>query len=218
MGQLTITLSDDLEKEVRSHVKTKRHNSVSDFVRDAITNELSLRPSYWERFIVAHVLENNKMLKQLTDSDWGSEELLEGLKRGYIDTYADATQIVDYGQLSKEDSTFVRDVLDMFAALQSAVDKSGSVDSELQTRVNFKGFDGNSNDGYLAYTNHLVDNGYYTDVRPLDKTPHLNSHTSSSTGRYKRMLSAFRKIQALKNRRELSIEDVKIVLDSEIHP
>ncbi|HET8670891.1 MAG TPA: YfbU family protein [Candidatus Saccharimonadales bacterium] len=222
MGQLTITLPDDLEEEIREAVRYGKYGSVSDFARDAFKGELSGRPSYWERFLAVHVLENNKMLKQLTeDGNWGSDELLGALRWGYPNRYADAHGLVQYEGLSLEDTDFVQSVLEMYRALQHGYDSSGVVDEELAKDVLFEGFDGNGGDGYLGFTNFLVDNGYFATVRPLDKIPHLNSH-SSVNDMYRRMLDEYKAIKAASKDRwhmkPMALDDVKRVLAAQVHP
>lgn len=221
MKQLTITLPDELEEEVRAKVRQGKYGSVSDFVRDAIKNELSMRPTYWERFIAVHVLENNRMLKQLTnDQSWGSDELLEAMRRGYASQYADAHMLVEYDELPRRGADFVKDVLEMYGELQRGYDAHGKDDIELGKQVEFKGFDGNAGDGYLGFVNFLVDNGKFTYVRPLDKVAHLNSH-SMVNGMYRRMLDVYLAIKASRKRHEyivLSLDEVNRILAARIHP
>lgn len=221
MGQFTITLPDELEKEVRESVRMGNYGSVSDFVRDAIKNELSHRPTYWERFIAAHTLENNKLLKQIVkDPNWGGDELLEALKSGYVGDYARAGELIYSDQLSIEGSEFVHQVLGMYAELQHAFNEHGEGDKTLAKEVLFEGFDGNAGDGYLGYVNFLVDNGRYTYVRPLDKIPHLNSHSIVNYV-YRRMLDEFKVIKGSRqsyDRNPLSLEELKRVIAARIHP
>ncbi|MGH9858020.1 MAG: YfbU family protein [Acidobacteriota bacterium] len=222
MGQLTVTLPEELEDEVREKVRQGKYGSVSDFARDAFKNELTMRPSYWERFIAVHVLENNKMLKQLTDDqNWGSDELLEAMRRGYTNRYADAHNLVYTDELSHSETDFVQDVLDMYAALQHGYDENGKGDPKLAKDVLIEGFDGNAGDGYLGFTNFLVDNGRFAHVRPLDKIPHLNSHSSHVAGMYRRMLVEYKTIKASQDRFEykaLSLDQIKRILDAQVHP
>jgi uncharacterized protein YfbU (UPF0304 family) len=221
MGQLTITLPDELEVEIREAVRDGKYGSVSDFARDAFKGELSGRPTYWERFLTVHVLENNKMLKQLTDDqNWGSDELLEALRRGYPNRYSDAHGLVYYEGITLEDTDFVQSVLEMYRALQRGYDSSGVEDEQLAKDVIFEGFDGNAGDGYLGFTNFLVDNGRFATVRPLDKIPHLNSH-SMVNDMYRRMLDEYKTIMAKKERwhmESLTLDEVKRVVAAQIHP
>jgi uncharacterized protein YfbU (UPF0304 family) len=221
MGQLTITLPDDLEEEVRDTVRKGKYGGVSDFVRDAIKNELTHRPSYWERFIAVQVLENNKLLKQIAqDQNWGSDELLEAMRSGYTSRYSDASNLVSYDELPKESANFVMDVLEMYGELQRGFDLHGKGNPELAKKVEFEGFDGNAGDGYLGFTSFLVDNGRFTYVRPLDKVPHLNSHSHVNSV-YRRMVDEYYAIKASREPYEynvMSLDEVKRVLAARIHP
>lgn len=222
MGQLTVTLPDDLEKEIRQKVRQGKYGSVSDFARDAFKDELSNRPTFWERFIAVHVLENNKLVKQLTkDSNWGGEELLAALRSGYVGDYSRAEELVYSDVLPVEGSEFVHKVLGMYGELQRGYDQDGNSDEKLGKDVIFEGFDGNAGDGYLGYANFLADNGRYTYVRPLDKVSHLNSHSSHVNDMYRRMLDEYKTIKATRNSYEytpLTLEEVKCIIAAQTHP
>lgn len=220
MGQLTITLPDDLEEEVRRIVQTGRYGSVSDFVREAIRGSLSAKPTYWERFIAAQTLENNKLLKLLVDeNDVQHDEFLDALQRGYSSHYYNAENLVSNDELSREDASFVMDVLEMYSALQHACEVH-KLSKKLCEKALFEGFDGNAGDGFLGYTNFLVDNGRFTYVKPLDKTPHLNSHCPVNH-MYRRMLSAYKRIknsQDVFEIKPLTPEEVSEIINEQIHP
>jgi uncharacterized protein YfbU (UPF0304 family) len=223
MGQLTITLSDDLEKEVREAVSKGDYGSVSDFIRDAIRLELSQKPRYWERAALVLSLENNLMLKKLVNEDEiENNELLDALRKGYSYDYYSIESIVAQDELDIEGARFVIDVLDMHASLQHATEVH-NMSNEIKEEVVFRGFDGNAGDGYLGYTNFLVDNGRYTYVKPLDRVPHLNSH-SIVNEIYERMLSAYKPIRKAKARdyaarnQVLSASEVKQIVDEQTHP
>jgi uncharacterized protein YfbU (UPF0304 family) len=221
MGQLSITLPDDLELEIREQVGQGKYGSVSDFARDAFKGQLSNRPGYWERFIAVQVLENNKLLKRIADDgNWGGEELLSALTSGYVGDYHLAEELVYNDVLPVEGSEFVHNVLGMYGELQRSFDQSDNKDKDLARDVVFMGFDGNAGDRYLGYCNFLVDNGNYTYVRPLDKSPHLNSH-SMVNDIYRRMLEVYKPIKAARRGdvyKPLSLEEVKQVVAAQIHP
>lgn len=220
MAQFTITLPDELEEEVRSTVANDNYSSVSDFVRDAIKEKLSEKPKYWERVITTLVLENNKMLQALTGGkEVEEDELLSALKRGYSSNYFDIESIAARDELPREGADFVMDVLEMYATLQRACE-AHRMDKIVQDEVMFEGFDGNAGDGFLGYTNFLVDNGRFAYVKPLDKTPHLNSH-SPVNDVYRRMLSAYKRIKNSHDRfgmKPLSPEEVQEIIAERIHP
>lgn len=223
MAQLTITLPDELENEVRSAVRDGSYGSISDFIRDAIRLELSQKPRYWERANLVLALENNLMLKELVDENTlEKNELLDALRKGYATNYYDIEYIASHGELSPEGADFVMNVLDMHAALQHAAEVHGMSD-EIKDEVMFRGFDGNAGDGYLGYTNFLVDNGRYAYVKPLDKIAHLNSH-SMVNDTYERMLSAYMPIRKAKARtgsprgQVLTADEVQQIVGEQVHP
>lgn len=221
MGQLTITLSDSLEQEVRDAVTQGNYGSVSDLIRDAIRLELSQKPRYWERAALVLSLENNLMLKELVDENTlEKNELLDALRRGYTSNYYDIEYIASQDELHPEGARFVMDVLDMYAALQHAAEVHNMSDT-IEDDAIFRGFDGNAGDGYLGYTNFLVDNGRYTYVKPLDKIPHLNSHMMINE-MYERMLSAYKAIRKSKgysiHNQVLTVDEVHRIIDEQIHP
>lgn len=221
MAQFTITLPDELESEVREMVKSGKYGSISDFIRDAIKSELSYKPRYWERFISVLALENNLLLRSLVDNDEEitRSELLDGLRRGYTSSYHLAEYKVAPDELTRDDADFVMSVLEMYGELQRAAEIHG-LSEEIKEDALFEGFDGNAGDGYLGYVNFLVDNGRFTHIKPLDKTPHLNSHHSVNEV-YSRMLEEYRRIKSMKERFEyepLNAEEVKLILDASIHP
>lgn len=222
MGQFTITLPDNLEREVREAVLNGDYGSVSDFIRDAIRLELSQKPRYWERTGLVLSLENNIMLKKLVgDPDLEHNELLDALRKGYTSEYYGAEEIARRDELDAEGTQFVIDVLNMYSSLQYAANVH-NMDDEIKDDVIFPGFDGNAGDGYLGYANFLVDNGSFTNVKPLDVTPHLNSHTMVNEI-YERMLSAYKpifrsKIHGSPRDLVLTPEEVKRILNEQIHP
>lgn len=217
MGQLTITLPDELEAEVREHVARKGYGGVSDFVRDAVRDRLQGLP-YWQRFMAAVTLENNKLLRGLNRPElaWDSENLLVGLQRGYSSEYQDAEHIVATNGLNEEETEFVFDVLHMYDRLQVAVKKAG--DAELAEKVLFEGFDGNGDIHKVMFVEFLVNSGRFDFVKPLDTQPSLNSHAPVNEV-YARMLEVFKPLERAKGLgRTLSVDDVRAVLAARVHP
>lgn len=220
MAQLTITLPDDLEDEIRKTVRKDGYGSISDFIRDAIKSELSQKPRYWERVITTLVLENNKLLKTMVnETDIEDDELLTAFKNGYTTDYYNVENIASRDELNKDDANFVMDVLEMYGELQRGCEVY-KLDDETAKKTLFEGFDGNAGDGYLGYTNFLIDNGRFTYVKPLDKTPHLNSH-SPVNAIYSRMLDEYKKIKRTKDpysHEVLTKKEIKIIIDARVHP
>lgn len=219
MGQLTITLPDDLEAEVREQVNIGNYGSVSDYVRDALRNSsVSKEPTYWRRLELALMLDNNRLLHKLNGDSWGHEPLLEGLQSGYPSAYQDMDEIVSRNPLTHQESEAVYEVLGMYERLQLSVRESK--DDDLIKRVEFEGFDGNYEPRLLGFVRFLVQNQQFAHVKPLDKTPSLNSHGGPNMEVYQRMLEVYRPIKASKpfGKYMLTIDEVKKVIAGRIHP
>lgn len=127
MGQLTITLPDELEAQIREYVAREHYGSVSDFVRDSVRDHLRDNPAFWQRLQVVLELENNKLL---SGKHWHHEELLASLRSGFKSEYANENGLISRDELSEDRAQFIFDVLDMFAQLQLAAKASG--DAELE--------------------------------------------------------------------------------------
>jgi len=82
--------------------------------------------------------------------------------------------------LSKEECRKVLDILDMYRAL-SMVEKA-LADKEFEGKywLRFKGFDGNNESEYLAYSRYfIVDLGRFDELRYGQAVPDFNSHLPS---------------------------------------
>lgn len=213
MGQLTITLSDKLEQQVRDYVVKNGYTSVSDFTREILARATLGLPTYWERTYLVHLMEIKKL--QGADIDEG---LLDALKNGYPKFYAREEYGVRRDEMSEEDMEFVMQVLEMYAQLQYSYRESGKNDPEVEKDVMFPGFDGNAGDGHLGFLQFLVRQGKYSYVQPLDKGHAVNSHMRV-TEIYQRMLDEYKSIkQDPYEHRPLTLAEIKRVIDARIHP
>lgn len=216
MSQLTITLSDELERQVRTYVREHGYDSVSDFIRDAATRTITGRPTYWERTYLAHLLE----IKQKLGEDI-NEELLDALKGGYSWYYSFEEYHTSKDELSEDSMRFVCDVLDMYGDLQHSFKELNEADKtdELKEDVIFEGFDGNAGDGHLGFLHFLVKHGKFTYIEPLDKGHAVNSH-SQVTFIYQRMLDQYKTIKRdeFGQRRTLALNEINAVIGARIHP
>jgi uncharacterized protein YfbU (UPF0304 family) len=114
------------------------------------------------------------------------------------------------------------DILDMFRLLTPSYDKLSASDKKrVQTEahpfgssVKFEGFDAN-NDPHYGISTHLVGQLKRYDEVPLG----LNSHSSASLGRYRRMLKAYRPLLADGYPREgLTADQIIMVLTAGLPP
>lgn len=213
MGQLTITLPDELESNIREYVRNHDYASVSDFIRESVSQSISDIPSYWERVQLVHLLEIKQLLKGEFD-----EELLDAMRDGYTKWYNKTSNHISPKELSDEGMEFVTDVLWMYDDLQKSYERLKDRDSEIEKSLVFPGFDGNAGDGFLEYLHFLVKHGRYTYVKPLDSGHAPNSHMSVND-MYSRMLSKYKSIKPQKyERKYLTEKEIKEILNEQIHP
>ena len=219
MGQITITLSDDLENSIRSYVSNKGYTSISDFIREAASNALYESPSFWERSILIKLMELQKASGLNIN-----EEALGALVGGYSIFYPKA-DIGPSDEMSEEDMRFVMDILDMYRWLQFSYREldDKDKDDQLAERVKFRGFDGNASDGYLAFTRFLQENNRWLDLELATDNDGLNSHMPVND-MYARMLSEYKKYKwrglevDLSGPKPLTLEQLKEIIDARIHP
>ena len=219
MGQITITLSDELENSIRSYVSNKGYTSISDFIREAASNALYESPSFWERSILIKLME----LQKASGLDI-NEEALGALVGGYSIFYPKA-EIGPSDEMSEEDMRFVMDILDMYRWLQFSYRELDDKDKndELAEDVKFRGFDGNAGDGYLAFTRFLQENDRWLDLELATGNDGLNSYMPVNDI-YARMLNEYKKYKwrgleaDLSGPKPLTSEQLKEIVDARIHP
>lgn len=213
MKQLTITLPEDLEEKVRQYAKTNHYDSISDFIRESLSEKISGKISYFERCLLVEVLEIRKNMGLET-----SEELLSSLKNGYQNVYNSLLESrVANHEMLDTDQEFVYKVLDMYSDLQISYERSNNKNEEIKKNLSFPGFDGNSDDGFNHFVNFLAQNGRYKYVKPLDGGFSPNSHSSSSVGMYERMLNEYSKIKKeQKDGEVLTLDEIDKVLKAQI--
>jgi hypothetical protein len=83
----------------------------------------------------------------------------------------------------------------------------------MKKQVRFRGFDGNAESEYLAYTQFVILTlGKFAELKsPLQPYVSFNSHMPS-VDRYDRMLNEWQKNQ---DKRDLTVDDVKRILDAQ---
>lgn len=119
----------------------------------------------------------------------------EALDHGYEWYYDLAFQFVysDDEVVTSEMSQEVLDILDMFRAMQRAVDAlSEAEQAPFADEVTFLGFDGNNETGHLVFTEFLWKIGRFTDVK--HEGDDGNSH-APLLDHYRRMLEVWRASQ-----------------------
>lgn len=219
MGQITITLPDDLENSIRAYVAKKKYDSVSDFIRESTSNSMYESPSFWERSILIKIMEIQKALDLNVN-----EEALSALAGGYSIFYPKSDIGPSY-EMPEKEMKLVMDILDMYRWLQFSyreLDEKYKND-ELAEDVKFRGFDGNATNGHLGFAQFLRNNGRWADLELAKGYQDLNSHMSLDE-MYSRMLVEYNKYKwrgmddDFEGPKPLTLEQLRAVLDARIHP
>jgi len=223
MAQITVSISDDLRDRLDKYVKDNGYATTSAFVSDAIRDALvGDGPSYWQRVNMALVLENNQILstlvgeKRLLEGDkWHSQSMYDALTSGYKPVYREKFDYITKEELTHDQALYVYDILDVYRDLQSSAEKLG--DEELQTKVLFRGFDGNNESELLGFLRYLRDNKRWDFIKLAE--PSGNSHSSITMAmypdmikRHKEVTSKFRDEDGMLNWRSLTKKEIKYII------
>lgn len=135
---------------------------------------------------------------------------------GYEGAYDWHTEFADVSRdgLTKAQCDEVMDILSMYAHLQRSYDRLQDKSGVKPERVDFPGFDGNSETELMSFCRFLVKSDKFAYVRQAGRDD-FNSHMGM-LGNYRRMLSVYRPI------RDpgvfLTLEQIKAVLYEDSHP
>jgi uncharacterized protein YfbU (UPF0304 family) len=214
MGQISITLPDELESKIRL-ASEQSGSSLSDYVRDLLkvgVNGIS-NPSYWEKLSLILAMENQQMLGKLTNNpkvnNWSYA--IEALENGYVSEYRQIHQGIDLVAFPPEKAAFVHRVFDCYDDLQYSAKELE--DKELAQKTAFPGYDGNNEGQYLGYAQFLVENSRWKHIKTM--TSDLNSHHISSIYEYNLMLEKWDEIRSTKPRdKNLSKSEIEGILDA----
>lgn len=218
MGQITITLPDTLENEIRKYVREKKYDSISDFVREIASQATSGRPSFWERVILINLMQIKKTLGEEVN-----DEMLDALIGGYHIFYPKSGQIAYEHEMPYQDMKFVMDVLDMYRWLQFSHRELGIKDGKLADKVKFDGFDANASDGYFGFTRFLIEHDRWTDVETSSLSDNYNSHMPNSEI-YQRMLDVYEEYRwkgiqdDISGPKVLTLDQLKEIIGAQVHP
>ncbi len=124
-----------------------------------------------ERWILANQYEILAKLDPKNKKEY--DTIREAIEGGYKFEYERFSEFISDDELSKEDSMWILDVLDMFSTMirsyKELKDKSGIN----KTDIYFWGFDGNSETKKLSYVRYLIDElGRYDDLKHKDYNSH----------------------------------------------
>ena len=162
-----------------------------------------------ERWMISNQL---KILESLYPEDAESLAVQrEAVECGYEFAY-DIIPPVDPDTMTEEEGREVWDTLDMFRAIDYSIGKLGTNDFEDHSQRRFRGYDGNIESNFMAFTSYTVKRlGRWTDL-PMEKPDYFNSHYPMRD-RYKRMLEEWKRISSEK-RFSMTQDQVKAVLDA----
>jgi uncharacterized protein len=129
----------------------------------------------------------------------------EALAEGYSYEYEFLEHMSD--GLTEDECRFVYDVLDMYDAMQTSFNNLKEKRDLKASQIQYKGFGGNEETEYMAYSRYIVEGGKFT---YLDMNKDHNSHMQSIPG-YQRMLE---KWSEFKRSHELDADQLKAVVEA----
>jgi hypothetical protein len=157
-----------------------------------------------ERLILAN---QYKILVAISDQNVSTyQNNAEILRRGYTGLYHTIFENISE-EVPEQAFTETMDIFDMFRGIEDSI---GALNPEQQaqlnqTRLRFEGFDGN-NDVHYGIANFLIKKqGFYSE----HTNSKMNSHTSSSLGRYRRQLAIFNHVTQTAAVNDLTFEQLQ---------
>jgi uncharacterized protein YfbU (UPF0304 family) len=216
MAQITVSISDDLERDLRKFADENGYATLSALVSEAIRDKMrSNGPEYWQRVGMVLQLRNNQLLetligdKELVEGkDWHMNTMHDVLTNGYQIEYPSIFEHIERDEMSNDVARSVYDILDVYRDLQWAARELS--DEELVREVAFPGFDGNNDHERLGYARHLVKNGRWESLATHDTIP--NSHGAEP--HYEAMVERHKEVRS---RKRGESHDHKVLTRSEVN-
>lgn len=142
----------------------------------------------------------------------------EALERGYEMLYEWDMDYIYVGDdvMTVEESKEVWDTLDMFDAINRSIEQIGSVELQENASAKFRGYDGNNESKFMAFTAFTVERLKRFEFVPTPKKGYWNSHMPVRD-MYNRMLAEWRKVPR-ERRHELTEAELTEILGAAIHP
>jgi uncharacterized protein YfbU (UPF0304 family) len=250
MATMTIRLDDRTQEELTA-IARAQGVTLSELARRALMTLLTNTDADAERSGQAPVpvtmttVERaqlallHRILGHLSDGtgDEGDRDhqvkIAETLEEGYTSEYDNVFRMIET-ELSRQETAFVMDVLDMFEALEASFPKLSEAEQKslgeyADFSVTFRGFDANSRrEGRLrTYAQRLIEEGRWAALADRFDRAHDrgNSHHPMAE-RYERMVAEFNpmwreKLRLAGGRRDaylLSRDELAKVLAAEVHP
>jgi uncharacterized protein YfbU (UPF0304 family) len=179
-------------------------------------SKLAENMSFFDRYMLINQL---RILEVLYPDEADSLSVQrEALENGYEILYDWAVDFISDGddKMSPEESKEVWDTMDMFDAINRAVERHGENIIEGRLFTKFRGYDGNNETKFMAFAAFTVERLKRFEYVPMDKKGYWNSHMPVRDV-YQRMLTKWREV-ATSRRFELTPEEVSAILDEAIHP
>jgi uncharacterized protein YfbU (UPF0304 family) len=198
MGQITVTLPDELESEVRKHVHQGNYTTISSLIVESLREKMNGEKglSYWQRAQLTLSLENNRLLQSLlgtksvlAETSWPKQQQYEALMEGYKIEYNSLFNPVSHRELSDADAQFVLEVMETYATMQFVSDQLR--DNALREQTIFPGFDPENQSWLIEYARYLRKHGMHRDLRMQNKDITLTGHQPD----YEQITKRFREIE-----------------------
>lgn len=199
MGQITVSLPDELDMQLRQYAEMRGYSSVSSLVAEALREKFDATGplDFWSRVLLVVQLENQRLIQRLIEGkeefksgDWDRDNLLEALILGYQSEYRSGFDYLNSDEVVPSTSKYVIDVLNMYADLQNSVADSNN--AELTKAVRFHGFDGNHETQLMEFARYLRKNRRFAHIACTNED--LNSHGMGPD--YRAMLTRYRSVRA----------------------
>jgi uncharacterized protein YfbU (UPF0304 family) len=165
------------------------------------------------------ILSNQYRILELIDKENANRHRLaqEALDDGY-EVYYDWLSEHIYDEentVTKEESDYIIDVLDMFDFIQRAYDELGDKTGIEPFMIDFPGFDGNNDAKFLGFAEFFCkERRAFESLRKTGPGGSFNSHMPTHE-LYSRMLAAWRES---KNKRQLTKVDLIRITQAAVHP
>ena len=208
MATVAIRVDDNSREELEDVART-RGMTLSGLLRDQIDallgrhvpirDDVPHALSFQQRLVLA---QQHEILALLNADDEAESRhhrtMAEVLREGYAGEY-DTVFGSMQPEMSRTECKLVWDILDMFCALSTSIDRLSAADraalgDDNEYRLRFGGFDLNdSREGrLLSYVRHLVDTDRWTQIKPqlAEIDDNGNSH-SRRLPNYERMLAVY---------------------------
>jgi uncharacterized protein YfbU (UPF0304 family) len=175
-----------------------------------------LQLSRKERYYLSNQLRILEALYPAEASDFATKR--EIIERGYEYLYDEGMDNIfkDDDCMSVEQSSEVWDTLDMYDAINIAIERFKLIDKVSELNARFPGYDGNNESKFMAFAAFTVERLKRWEYLPRERPGNWNSHMPMRD-MYRRMLTEWKKIP---RQRRLDLTEIELhsILDASTHP